>query len=368
MTATLWAFLPHESNAALHAFVCSEGGVIVRRGGIDRCLGEDVTSVVAVIAGVDVTLARLSIPDGPPVQLQTVAKLMMRDLVVGGDALADAAVAPLVGADGLRWAALFDIGVSQAAIDALAAYDLRPDAVVPATLLLEAPPGGTVRAPYHGIDLALTPARGFAAEPAIMDYILSKESAVQTLDEDAAAARFQDAARQPVPLNMLVGPLAKADGNAMSARWFKRSAIFAAVVALLFPALPIMEAAKYRSAADRLDAQTLALVEQALPNAPRIVNARAQLEERMRALGLSGGAERLLTSLSQGIAAQSGVVVEALAYDRRQGLIATVIISNEAQLDQLVNRLRTRGTSVDASAIRATGDGPRAQITMKVAA
>lgn len=368
MTATLWAFLPHDTAEEPRAFVCSEAGDILRSGPIARCAGGDVSRVVAVIAGVDITLARLNILQGTPVQMQMAAKLMMRDLVVGGDGPAAAAVSPQVGADGLRWAALFDLDVSQAAIEMLAAFDLEVDAVVPAALLLEAPPQGAVRAPYLGVDIALTPARGFAAEPAVMDYILGKESAVEQVPNDALEACFQAAAQRPLPLNMLVGALAKTDGSALNARWFKRSAVLAAIAAVIIPALPMIEAAKYRAATEDLDVQTLALVKQALPNAPRIVNARAQLEERMSALGLSGGAERLLASLAQGVAAQGGVVVEALTYDQRQGLAATLIISNEAQLDQLVGRLRTQSVTVDASAIRSTSDGPRAQLTMRAGA
>jgi len=357
--ATLWVFLPPDHGNALTACLVDKDGAVLKAGPIDTCLGDVFDQVIAVVAGVDVALAKLSVPQGMPAQMQTAAHLMIRDVVVAGTG--SVAVAPRADQAGQRWTAQFDTALCDAVLERLAAYDLDPEAIVPAALLLPAAEDGAVRSGYYGLDIAQTSARGFAAEPDVMDMILSGQQPIDVMAPEALQQRLP----QRPPLNLRIGARAKRDSAAFAPRWLKRSAIFALIAAFLWPALPLVDVFSYRSAIADLDAQTMRQIKAALPDAARIVNARAQLDERIAALGLSGGGEQIYGALVNATAQSAGIVVEQLSYDARQGLSATLIVGQQSQLDPLTQRLRSEGFFVDAGDIRITRDGPRAELVIK---
>ncbi|MEM7569301.1 MAG: type II secretion system protein GspL [Pseudomonadota bacterium] len=363
MTKTLWAFLPPEGTAAIAVLLIDAEGRVVSRDALETVNADDVETCIAVVPGVDVALATLAIPQGTAVQMEAAARLMLQDSVAGSKAQDAVAVSGSLDTEETRMVAQFGAGLCADVLERLGAYGFDPDVIVPAAALLPQPQQGCVRTAYFGLDIARTARRAFAAEPEVMDLILEAEGPAEVLEEGA----FEDlitSSAQPL-LNLRVGDFAKADASTFSLRWLKRSAILLAVAALAWPVLPIVDSVKYERATARLDAQTKEQVRAALPDAPRIVNARAQLRERMASLGLNGGPEDLLAALASAIQAQPGTTVQSLSYEPQQGMTVTVIIGDQTKLDQLIATLEKTGVAAQAQPIRVTRDGPRAQIVLK---
>ncbi|MEO0412708.1 MAG: type II secretion system protein GspL [Pseudomonadota bacterium] len=365
VTGILWAFLPAGADEPVLAFVVDADGQIMRRGDAAQCASGDFEKCVAVVPGVGAALAFLGLPKGTTVQMEAAAKLMMQDIVAGEDTNAAVAVSSTAQDDGTRLVAHFDTAICEDVMTRLAACGLDPDVIVPAAALLPPPSQGSIRAAYLGVDIARSTTRAFAAEPAVMDYILEGEQPCERLDEAALSTHFVETARRLPSLNLRVGAYSKPDASRFSPRWLKRSAILLGVAALLWPALSLVQAFQYEQAAERLDLQVMERVRAALPDAPRIVNARAQLRERMSALGLRGGPEQLLGHLARAIESQPGTTTQSLVYGPQQGLTATLIIADQNRLDQLIATLKRAGVSAQAQPIRATRDGPRAELTLK---
>lgn len=365
MTATLWAFLPPQPDGEISGLVVSGAGDILARGSLAGCLDVEVQRSVAVVAGMDVALARLAVPEGTPVQMQTAGRLMMDDVVALKHDAFETAVAGRSDADGLRWVAHFPVQLCQQAVERLAPFQLDPDVIAPAASLLPAPEAGCITADYLGCAVARSQTRGFAAEADLLALIIDGQGPVSEITDDAFKQAILAASQQAPRLNLRVGAFAKARANRLQPTWFRRAAILAACAAALWPLLPVIEAAKYTRAVDRLDARTLERVQAALPNAPRIVNARAQLEERLQALGLSGGPGQLLGAFMRVLSQSNTSVVEQIAVSPRGGLTATLIIADQTQLEQLAQRLRSSALDVDVGEIRVTRDGPRAQLVIR---
>ncbi|MEM6683311.1 MAG: type II secretion system protein GspL [Pseudomonadota bacterium] len=359
---TLWIFMPAKHGEAITARLYDAAGELVTRGPIEACLSEQPSRSIAVVPGVNVALIKLAVPAGTPAQMQTTARLLMRDDVATKPNHLTAVAQSADG--GERWAAHFDAQVCADVLTALAQHGVDPDVVTPAALLLPDPAQGSTRSSYGPIDIARTSTRGFAAEAEIMDLILADQQPMETLADDvipAHAARMAPAAL----LNLRVGQFAKRSAALVSQRWFKRAGVLTALAAALWPAMPLIEAYIYRREIDQLDARVAARVAAALPNAPRIVNARAQLDERLAALGLTGSGDQLYGALISAMQAAPNAAVEQLSYDQSAGLSARLIIADQRRLDPVVARLRAQNLSVDASEIRSTGSGPRASITIR---
>lgn len=365
MTRILWAFLPLTDAEPISAVLANGGDGVQRYDDIAQAVDGDFDACVAVIPGIDVALAALCVPKGTAVQMQAAARLMLEDVVAGNDTEFTIAVSSDVFDDDARWVAHFDASLCQEVLSRLLTYGLDPDVIVPAAALLPNPIEGSLRAPYFGVDIARAKTRGFAAEPAVMDYILEAEQPCQRLNEATFQSHFLQSADTAPGLNLRVGTLSKTDASRFSFRWLRRAAVLLAIAAVLWPALSLVDAIKYERAARQVDLQAMERVRQALPNAPRIVNARAQLRERMSALGLRGGPEQLLAHLARAIQGQPGTTAESIVHAPGQGLTATLIIADQNRLDQLVSALQSAGVSAKAQAIRASRNGPRADLTIK---
>lgn len=365
MTASLWAFLTPEPDGEISACVVSSAGDIVARGSLQDCAAMEFQRSVAVVPGMDVALARLAVPQGTPVQMRAAGRLMMEDVVAIKDGAFDAAVATRGAADGLRWVAHFPAQLCTQVLEQLARFQLDPDVIVPAAVLLPAPEVGCVTSEYMGSAIARSQTRGFAAEADLLPLIIEAQGPAEEMDADALELAVVTASQQGLDLNLRVGTFEKASADRLQPNWLRRAAILAACAAVLWPLVPVIEAAKYDRATGALDTQTLEHVQAALPNAPRIVNARAQLDERLQALGLSGGPGQLLGTFTRVLSQNSAAVTESISASPRGGLTATLIIADQTQLEKIAQQLRSNALDVEAGAIRVTADGPRAQLIIR---
>lgn len=367
MSKALWCFLADDETTAVEAAVIDDAGSFVRKADVTSLAEEAYERCIAVIAGTQVALLSLELPDGTPVQLAAAAKLMAADCVASIGDTAMVAVAPASDADGTRLTAHFQPSVCQGVLARLSALGLDPDVILPAAALLQKPQEGSIRAPYMTIEVARTSTRAFAAEAIVMDLILEEETPQETMDAAAFDHCIRTAASKDSQLNLRVDAFAKKSEADFSLRWLKRSAILLALALVLWPVAPIVKSVKYNAAAREVDAQVMEDVRSALPNAPRIVNARAQLDERIAALGLSGGPEQLAAKLTQAIQSQPGTTAESLRYDPARGLNATLVVADQNRVDQLVKALEQAGLRVQAQPIRTTRDGPRAEFLIQAA-
>jgi general secretion pathway protein L len=365
MTASLWAFLPPEPDGEISACVVTSAGDILARGSLGDCAGMEFQRCVAVVAGMDIALARLDVPQGTPVQMRAAGRLMMEDIVAIKEGAFDAAVAVRGGVDGLRWVAHFPAQLCTQVLERLAAFQLDPDAIVPAATLLPAPEAGCVTSTYMGIAIARSQARGFAAEADLLPLIIEGQGPLEEMPMDALEQAVVTASQQGLDLNLRVGVFEKASADRLQPTWFRRAAILTACAAVLWPLVPVIEAAKYERAISALDAQTLERVQAALPNARRIVNARAQLDERLQALGLSGGPGQLLGVFTRTLSQNAAAVTDSISVSPRGGLTATLIIADQTRLEQIAQQLRSSALDVEVGAIRVTADGPRAQLIIR---
>ncbi|MGD1956576.1 MAG: type II secretion system protein GspL [Sphingomonadales bacterium] len=361
MTITLCCFLPPD-GAAPHAALVTRDAVVVQRGDLADLVAHKFDRSVLVLPGDDMALLSRPVPSGTPAQRIAAARLMLKDAVSSqGEGVA---VGPDTG--GQSWIAVLDEAAVAAAIARAAEHGLDPDVVVPAPLLLTPPMAGAKISQYGHLHIVSTDGRAFAAEPDMIQAILG-DSPIETLDEAQSFQALVDSLCSTWPINLRIGALQRGGAPRFPEKALKLAAALAAVCALVWPAIPLVEAARYRQAAAALDKQSMDVVKTALPDAPRIVNARAQLDEKMATLGLGlGSSERRLAALLNAVAQADGASIETLSMRSGEDLSATLSANSQAQLQAIGQSLAAAVYVFQSSPIRPTGGGPRSDITVRL--
>lgn len=166
-------------------------------------------------------------------------------------------------------------------------------------------------------------------------------------------------------LDLAQGEFATQQHHTGLARW-KPLATVALLLLMVQLGLTVAQTWYLRQQADNYAASSQALYRQLFPEDTRIVNLRAQFDQRLR-MGNAPSADflRLLDQAAGAVASQPGVTIDQLEYDEAGGVLAMQVRAPDfPALEQFRQRLGETGQPVQlGSASRAEG-GVAARVTL----
>ena len=308
--------------------------------------------IVLVVPGVDVLLRWVDLPPLAPAQALAAARLLAADVsatpvdrlhvALGGASAGAARCMAVADADHVaRW-----IGAAQA-------VGLDPDHILPEPLLILPPEEGNLRWERDGVHLLRGDRVALAAEPALAGLV--GEDAAGTIDGgDVERGLGEAMARMPVDLRQ--------GGFAKRPRWWidrtlmRRLALIAGAILAITLLIQAVLVVRYNSDADRLERETEAVAQRALPRGGRPVDPSVRLAERLAELRGGGLGFSATAALFVGAVRDTpNIEVGALAFDRGGSLRATVLASNAADLAALERRIEARGLAVTSGEVRSGG-------------
>lgn len=338
--STFILFLPPAEDARAVLFELDDTGRVLARktlaAGDTAAHAPGTTRTVLVVPGDGVRIDRLQLSAHSAVQARAAAQALLAGRLARPAAL-HVALDAQAATPGLRTVAAVEPAALRAWLAQAAAFGLRPDAAVPAPLLLPEPAidGDAVVFDAGARWLVRGGGLAFAAPPALARQVLADRPHHPVSGGfDALAAR----ALQP-PLDLLQGDFAPASASARPAG--RRLAWLAA--ALLASPLVVVaaQALRLEVAARALDARATATLEAALPHAGD--SAAATPAERLRAARAPRAFASASGALFAAVSARPGTHLVELDYARDDRLRALLFHRDAADLEALRAALAADG-------------------------
>ncbi len=284
-------------------------------------------------------------------------------------------------------------------LERLREVGIQPVRVVSEAELLSADGGWTVLADGPRCVVRLGPARGYSTEADALQLLLEAALSERGVDEEAPVLTvFGDSAaladelgsltgvelrREAAesPMHVLARGLAGADLNLLQAdygrgtqfrkilRQYRPSAVLAMLLVALLSVAGVLEHRRLVAENARLQGEIEAVFRTAFPDVRRIVNPRAQMQQRLRALRDQqrggGGFLELLAATAAPLAANPKLLVNSLVY-RRGRLDLDVEATQLQSLDALQVAI-ARGSGISASVESAKSEQERVRGRVRVA-
>ncbi|MDX3882953.1 MAG: type II secretion system protein GspL [Sphingomonas sp.] len=354
---------PGDEGAPLGGWLRIAGGAVVGRGRDIPAVGEgEDERIVAVAPGPDVTVHWLDLPNLSQAQAAAAARLAAADVAAEPVDRLHIAVGP-AGEDGARAMALVSGSRMAAWVAGLQSLALDPDHVVPETLLIPPAAEGARRWARGDLHLVRGDRIAFAAESAVADALV--DGPVEELD-DAAVEAGLAGALAAIPVDLRQGAFAKRRPWAVDWKSLRRMAWMVAGLCLLTLLIQGALILRYTVAADAVERETGVIAAKALPRAGRIVNARAQLAERLAELrGAGMGFGATAAALFSAVRDTANIELSSLRYDRDGSLRATVEASAASDIAALQQRIAAQGFTADAGEPRSGGGRQIAELTVR---
>lgn len=188
------------------------------------------------------------------------------------------------------------------------------------------------------------------SNPSELSYDLDTTIDTETVDEPVLAilSRGYD---EPGAINLLQGAYSRREQLGRLWRPWRPVAALAAVLLLIQGGMTVADYMRLNSERQALAKQIEQVYLQTFPDARKVVNARVQMEERLKELR-GGGADEagfmgLLADIGPGLKETPSVEVQRISYNEGKIDLA-LLIADLQSLDKLKQRLTTqRGLSVD---------------------
>lgn len=242
-------------------------------------------------------------------------------------------------------------------------HGLDPDIIVPAPLLISPPEEGFHRAVIggnpvlRGVDMAL--AEDMATP------ILTGGAPVRAVPPEEVS-RIAIAALEHPPLDMRQGDFAKRVRRSVDKRIVARIALWSGLILLASLLIALIGIARQNIAAGNLDAQSLALARQVVPNATDLDQAEAEMDRQLARRGAGGYAFTAPTAaLLSAIREAPGVSLTAFSRDPDGLLRATLAATKAQDINQLLLSLQAAGFTITATPSQDAGGRVLADITVR---
>jgi general secretion pathway protein L len=242
-------------------------------------------------------------------------------------------------------------------------HGLDPDIIVPAPLLLPEPEDGLVKgmiggaAVLRGTDMALA---DDMALPALVGDARVRD--VLHGEVDAIAIAALDAP----PIDLRQGDFAKRVRREWDKRLLARIAVWAGCILLVSLVVALIGIARQNMAASSLDAQSLALAQQVLPNATDVVQAEAEMDRQLAARGAgSYGFTAPVAGLLTAMQDAPGVSLTALSRDPDGMVRATLAAAKADEINIVLLALQGAGFTITATPSQDPGGRTLADITVR---
>jgi len=361
----LIVFVPAIADAPLRWLHCAEDGALLARGsGAPFPAVDEETVIVAVVPGDAVVLHWIELSAVTEAQALAAARLMASDVVAAPAPGTHVALGPAEAGSAHRVLAITDAGVMWAWLERLAAAGLDPDAVVPAQLLLAAPASGLRVAEHDGLLLVRGDREAFAAEPELAALLIGD----RTVERVEADHVWDEAGRiaSALPLNLRQGPFAKPHRWRADWTFIRRAAMLGGAIFFIILIGLAANALRHGLAADRIERQIEAEARKALPPEMRVVNAPAQLGQRLtEATGGGAGFLPTASALFAAIRDAGGARVEALRYEPDGRLTATIGMTTAGDGDLIRQHLESAGFTVDQGPQQSGATGLSIELTVR---
>ena len=309
--------------------------------------------IAAVVPGEEVSLRWLDLDAGiTPAQAAGAARLLLAE----GSAQPVGELHVAVGraeADGKRRAATVPVAAMERWLAALAAEGLDPDHIVPDLLLLAPPEEGFARFDRDdGMSLYRAREEAFALEPDVAELVLG-ERPVTPVGEEALLLAL------PPLLDLRQGAFARRrqwQWKLDRAR-ARRLALIGLGILLVTLALQLVSIMRHTFAADALEAETRKVATAALPRAPGIGDAGADLRRRLAELrGGGAGYGATAGAVFAAVRATPNVELSALSFGEDGNLRLSVLGDGAPSVEALGRRIEAAGFAVSAGPPR-SGSG-----------
>lgn len=296
----------------------------------------DADRTVLIVPGQDVAVRRLDLGLARPAQARGAALRQLAEDMGRDPASLVGAVG--VGATSMRLSAAVDRTVLEGWLGGAAGFGLRPDVVLPDSLVPQTPMDHDWtaltlfdRVTVRGVDAA------FTAEPELAAAVTGKDRVAWILDDAAVVQAIIEAALDP-PLNLLDGAMRSGGGW----RSWRRAAILAVALALAPLAMIAAEAIRFELIAGGLERRSNEAVRAAWPDTPRGAEPADEVRRRLGP-ALTGGFSKQAAVLFTAIEAVDGAELDSLVMDDAGQLRAAVGHRDYADLERLNAALAEQG-------------------------
>lgn len=242
-------------------------------------------------------------------------------------------------------------------------HGLDPDVIIPAPLLLPEPETGLSRGMIGGAvvlratDMALTQD---VALPELLGDLRAAEISPSVIQGRAMAAIYAP------PLNLRAGDFAKQTKRRLDRRVIGRIAVWGGLILLASASIGLTGIIKHHWEASRLDAQSLTLAQEVLPNASDVEQAQVELARRLGARGV--GARAFTAPVAALMAAMQdapGVALTTLSRDPDGMIRATLAAAKADDINKVLLALQAAGFTITATPSQDPGGRTLADITVR---
>lgn len=192
-----------------------------------------------------------------------------------------------------------------------------------------------------------------------------REVVVASADAMAALAAGAGENAGPDLLQGAFGP--RRDWPALVRPW-RRVALLAAALPILFAVATLTDIRRLDSQRRAALAEAEALFREAVPEAGRVVNPKAQIDAALAAAEARSGSDFLAAAdiLFEALAGVEGAALSALRYDAgRGGLVAEIVHTGQEDLERIDRAASARGARVDKGSSRASAAGTVSELTLE---
>jgi len=344
MSRTRLILIPPSADLPATCLVLDGQGNVLSRGTVG--LGEpapELMRTVAVVPGADVLVRWLDLPSGSRAQVAAAALHVLRDdLATAADRLI-AVPGPAPAPNARRLVAVTGRALVQAWVDYLASLGLRPDVMVPDSLVLPEPEkDGALTAAVFGPDLAL---RGrelaLSCQPDLADAVIAGRALHWVETGDQIESLLAAAALDP-PINLLADAGRRRGGDRRG--W--RRAIMLAAALIISPLILTLTAAGHDEwRARETGRRAEAAARRAFPDIAPGADAVAEATRRLSIAPPPGGATAAAEALFAAVEGVAGAELDSLTVDET-GVRATVTYDAYQDLDALQQAMAARRMSL----------------------
>jgi general secretion pathway protein L len=242
-------------------------------------------------------------------------------------------------------------------------HGLDADLIVPAALLLPDPPDGYVRGQVGGMTLLRGTDVALVEDMAAM--LLPPDTPVSDVSPDMIR-RAAIAALDDPPLDLRQGTFAKRVQRVVDERALTRIAIWTGCILLASLLIALVGILRDKAETDRLDAESLAIARQAVPDASDAIQADAALDGRLAARGAGGRAFTApVAGLMTAMQGAPGVALTTLSRDADGMLRATLASARAQDINIVLVALQSAGFTITATSAQGPDGRTLADITVR---
>lgn len=252
-------------------------------------------------------------------------------------------------------------------------HGLDPDVIVPAPLLLPEPEEGFARGMIGGAAAWRGRETAFGGDIFGGDVFGGDRAVPELIGEadvrDASPAEVEAlaiAALERPPLDMRQGDFARRVRRDWDRRSLTRIAVGSALVLLASLLITVIGVTRQYVAARGLDAESLALAREVLPDAADVASAQSEMDRQLAARGAGGYAfTASAAALMSAMQDSPGVSLTALSRDPDGMIRATLAAAKADDINDVLLNLQAAGFTITATPSQDPGGRTLADITVR---